>query len=835
MGKACFSLILFICFLQGAFSESPFLYYSDYTDFLTATPGTSDPGLGGFSMPAVLSFHKGIEVLSFSSINYSEEKIFEKFAFITAFPYFSFGFILLNPNTSYSQNHYRLNGAIGTDYISFGLSYGWHNKSSRMFDRDNYITLNLILKLPFLSIGSSFTTLFSGENLEAVFDLGIRPLRNNKLTIFGDFAIAKNHKIGDADYSFGITSEFLDGIEIGTKIYPKDLSLSFSLNISFGNFSIINNHNIKEIIEDSTHYTTTFGIRIGPKEPSIITESIKKDKYYLKLNLKGEISYQTTRFFPQGYSLYELLTLLDRAQKENCIAGVVINISGMQAPREFLWELREKLKKIQAEGKKVIIYIDNANTDTYFFASVADKIVMDPFGMLHIKGYLSGRTFFKGTLEKYGIGFEELNFFKYKSAAENLSREDFSEEDREQRLALIEDLYYFIADEICSSREISYDEFNHLVNDICLFTAGKALENNLVDGIGRWDKIEEIIGELEGKTKFFISENQLENLPQEEDELWGIKPKIALVYAVGTCSMDTGIKVRKLETILKNLIQNPVYKAIVIRIDSPGGAPLASDILAQIIKDSPKPIVISQGSLAASGGYWVSMFGDKIVTSPTTITGSIGVIAGWIYNNGFKENFGITTDFVKIGDHADFGFGFSLPFIGTILPDRNLNEDEINIAKEQIFYIYDQFVQFVQEGRNLTEEEVEEIASGRIWSGRMAVENGLADMIGGLEEAIETAKELAGIPDERPVEVVEYPRMSLFNWSFLLELITLSESPEITNLSEFQIDYANLQNTSYYNDFDVFFTFLLNQNGKPLTIMSIDDFSYFYDYIRPLN
>ena len=199
-------------------------------------------------------------------------------------------------------------------------------------------------------------------------------------------------------------------------------------------------------------------------------------------------------------------------------------------------------------------------------------------------------------------------------------------------------------------------------------------------------------------------------------------------------------------------------------LTGPGGSALASDVVAEAMKrcKEKKPLIVSQGYVAGSGGYWISMYADTIVASPATITGSIGVIGGWFYNQGLKEKLGMSTDLVKAGDHADLGYGITLPLLGR-LPDRNLTADERSKFEHNIKHYYDVFVEKVATGLDMEADDIYEVAQGRVWSGTDGLEIGLVDVLGGLETAIAIAKERAGISPDEEVDIVELPEPPLFN------------------------------------------------------------------------
>ncbi|MBU2471907.1 MAG: S49 family peptidase, partial [Bacteroidetes bacterium] len=219
-----------------------------------------------------------------------------------------------------------------------------------------------------------------------------------------------------------------------------------------------------------------------------------------------------------------------------------------------------------------------------------------------------------------------------------------------------------------------------------------------------------------------------------------------------------------------------------------------------------KPVIISQGYVAASGGYWLSMYGDTIVAAPNTITGSIGVIGGWLYNKGLKDTLGMSTDFVKVGKHADLGFGFRLPFIGVGIPDRNMTDEERSKVELMIKTMYKEFVTKVASGRKKQFDDIEPIAQGRVWSGYDGKQNGLVDVLGGLEIAIQIARDRAGICPKQDVKIVEYPEKGLIDMSFL--------QPKLFGVS--------IEDDPILN----YIKFRLQHNGQPMPMLPIDEMEF---------
>ena len=248
---------------------------------------------------------------------------------------------------------------------------------------------------------------------------------------------------------------------------------------------------------------------------------------------------------------------------------------------------------------------------------------------------------------------------------------------------------------------------------------------------------------------------------------------MAVVYALGLCAMDSGINARRLSRELRDLAGDEGVDAVVLRVDSPGGDPLASDLVAEAIREvrAEKPVVVSQGRMATSGGYWISMEADAIAATPETATGNIGVWASWIYNRGFRERLGLSVDHVKAGARADLGLGMPLPLLGVSLPDRPLDDEEAAVYGSAVESFYDRFVTRVADARGLTPEEVDGVARGRVWSGPDALQAGLVDTLGGLETALDMARRRAGLPADRPLRVVERPQESPFALPALMDLL----------------------------------------------------------------
>jgi protease-4 len=510
---------------------------------------------------------------------------------------------------------------------------------------------------------------------------------------------------------------------------------------------------------------------------------------WLELSLKNARS-KPARFLPKKIGPnpeYETLALIRKAQKDKRIDGLLLNTSAFQASREYLWELRTALENFKSSGKKIVAYFDNADFDLYSLVSAADRVVMDAAGSLLFSGYAWGRFYVKDTLDKLGIGFRELRFLEYKSANEMFSRSSLSEADRVQYGAYLDEIFGLTKQAIMKGRSLTEEAFDSIMDSAFVLSAAEAKEKGLADASGREEAIGKAIRELEAPDA---------EAPEKEVTIrytvWGCsslmtrgrrgaryappKPKgfgkaeIALINASGHTDLDEGMAARSLAKTIFETAEKPAVKALVVRMDSPGGSAVAADYIAAAFREvkKEKPVIVSMGSVAASGGYWASMYSGHIAVSPYTLTGSIGVIAGWFFDKGLNGKLGMSFDVIARGKHADL-------FSGIVIPRRDMDETEEGALKKQILDLYADFVRQAAECRGMTTEALEPLARGRVYSGQEAVRLGLADSIGGLLDAIETARSLAKIPGRRKIVIREYPKPT-FRESLMARIFSAADS-----------------------------------------------------------
>lgn len=750
-----FFLIFTIVFGQLAFTQPIPSHYAR-SNFLMGPTASFQDGLLGFSNPAILQMVKNPESRFYWNTEGTDAASFHDWGVFSGFH--GIGFAALRQNVDDVKiTDYRLSLGFGSDAFAAGLGYGWSSGKFDALGRERLITTGFIARpLRYLSLGVSGHFSLESNAREGVAEIGVRPLGTPLLTLFGDAALQKETRLSEAPWSAGAALQMVPGIDLVGRYFDNE-AFTLGLTLNFGRGGVAS-----QIHFDSNqdHAYNSYMLHSGGRQPSVFGTALEKNKRFLKLNLKGKIDYQRYVLFDRGTRRFvDILKDIRAASKDPRVRAIALNLSGMSVRPEHAWEIRQELRAAQQAGKMVVAFIDNASMTSYHLASVADKIVLDPQGSIQLPGYTLGRTFLKGTLDKLGLGFDEWRFFKYKSAAESLSREKMSDADREQRQDYVDDWYEMVRADVCESRHLEKEKFDELVDNEMFFIPPDALETGLADTLARWSAVNDILKHCTKTTLRPIPPRDLLDaaIPYQN---WGEQPKIAIVYGLGVCAMDEGIRARWLERVFLKLAKKKSVKAVVFRVDSPGGDGMASDVVAEAIKKckKEKPVIISQGQVAGSGGYWISMYGNQIVAGPNTITGSIGVIGGWIYNKGFTEKIGMTSDLVQRGAHADAGFGVRLPFIGAQIPARNLNTEERQKVENLIKKFYDVFVEKVAAGRGMSVDRVKEIAQGHFYSGLDGQEIGLVDKIGGLFTAIAVAQQQAGLPAGARVKLLEIPK-----------------------------------------------------------------------------
>ena len=527
---------------------------------------------------------------------------------------------------------------------------------------------------------------------------------------------------------------------------------------------------------------------ILPSSPLLADESTKDDAkgrkestvQVARMVIRGEIPERAGSpglFGDLRPNLRQLVSRLDQAAQDDDIKSVVLRPQSPMIGRGKLAELRAAIGRVQAAGKKVYAQLEMATARDYLLASACDEIVMPESGVLMVTGLHAEVAFFKDTLEYLGIEADMMQVGSYKGAAEPFTRDSMSDEYRSQYEALIDDLYHHLIETIASDRGLQVDHVRRLI-DQGLFTAADAKTSGLIDHViydGEFRerlRTEATVDRLVMVDDYGTHKNELDlsgpfafmNLMQlftgSTEKATGNRKKIAIVYAAGPIiggESKSGILGEQSvgsDTIVKAIRtaeKDEQVVATVLRVDSPGGSAIASDQIWRAIVDAEKPVVASMGDVAASGGYYISMGCDKILAEPETITGSIGVVGGKLALDGLYGKIGMNVETISRGKNS--GMFSSL---------AKFTDSERGAWTKMMTETYLQFVTKAALGRDMTVDKMESLAGGRLWTGRQAQKNGLVDQLGSLDDAVRTAKKLAGLDEGEKTDLLILPKPKSF-------------------------------------------------------------------------
>ncbi len=504
----------------------------------------------------------------------------------------------------------------------------------------------------------------------------------------------------------------------------------------------------------------------------------------------------TTVFATEGgnLTLRQAIASLEAAAEDDRIVALLIDGRQGEAGLGFamLRELRPALEAFQASGKKIIAYGVDWGEGSYYLGSIADSVVINPLGSMEMNGLSAEQSFLTGALDRFGIGVQVLRVGDYKSAVEPFTETKFSPENREQLTALLGDLWGDFLTVVGSDRDKTSQQLQQIAATQGILLPEAAQNAGLVDEIAYFDQIAVQLRELteeEEEPKRYFRQISLSNYYQNDVSLANSsyhRDNIGVLYAEGEIVYGEGeieqIGSDRLIRQLRELRDDDRIKAIVLRVNSPGGSATASELILRELQltREEKPIIISMGNVAASGGYWIAMGGDRIFAETNTITGSIGVFGLLLNLEGITNNNGITWDTVKTAPFAD---------IDSI--SRPRTEAELAQLQQFVNQIYTLFLEKVAQGRDLKPAQVAALAQGRVWSGADALSNGLVDEIGGLERAIAYAAERAELGEDWGVE--EYQNEPSFEELLMRTLSVQNPSPLTAQWLQLQTQLRQLQ------------------------------------------
>ena len=494
---------------------------------------------------------------------------------------------------------------------------------------------------------------------------------------------------------------------------------------------------------------------------------VLQDNSVLHLRLSGNIVERTPEIDPisllfsdRGVAttgLNDIINAIRKAKENDRIKGIFLESRTFSASMATLTEIRQELVRFQESGKFIIAYADNFQQGGFYVASVADKIVINPQGMLELRGLSSSPLFFADALDHLGIDMQIIRVGDYKSATEPFTRMSMSAENREQMTELLQDAWGFIRDAIAESRSLTPTRVDELADQMTLFKPIEfLLEANLVDAVMYETEVRNYLRsrldiELNDPIPLATVAN-MRNVTTGTTGRRATSDRVVVLYMSGNItsgSSSQGIQDRFMVNQIERLRRNDNVKAVVVRMNTGGGSAYASEQIWRALSNlsEEKPVVVSMGGVAASGGFWIASAADKIVAQPNTITGSIGVFSMVPNFQRTTRSIGVATDVVGTNQFSDFGN-----------ITRPLRSDEYAMFQAMTYRIHNQFLQRSAEGRGMTVEAVDAVAGGRVWTGNQAKQFGLVDELGGLSRAIEIAAELAEL-EEGGFRIYEYPRM----------------------------------------------------------------------------
>ncbi len=756
------------------------VYAFDYTYFPTAT---TDDFLATKVNPAALGFGNASGVGYLHS--FQDKHMQKNWALFLNLKDLGYCYEKLDS----TELHTLSDGSKIAKNLYFGTDYVWKPAGFWKGDWGLYF---LARPWDFLSIAGSWRNI-SKKNECYNMGFGLRPIR-----VKGRFC----YKISltcDATYSnnewrkpvVGIQTQFLNGIHLNSYYDFENEGISVGVGFDISYFKTGAQYS------DKSKSGMVYGNISGKRFHSFLTHD-KQNKFY-NYKLSGVVYdiQPTQKFGPieivssSGNTMEEIIEKINTLKNDDRIRGIVFQSGNLSAGLAKFQELQDAFLDFKSTGKKIVFYYDYITNSNYVFASsIADKIYLNPGGILDLRGISASMPYIKGLLDTLGIDVIRFQSHAYKSAANMFTETHMTEAEREMYEDFLSELYAQMVLMISEGRGMTDEQVRTAIDNGPYLLAERALEAGLVDGLIYRDQLEDTLKvlceDVQITQQYKIPENRLD---------WSDDPtaKIAVIYAIGNIYSGKSIPGKSIgdETYMKAVEQarkDPSIKGIILRIDSGGGSSLASENIYREVflcknGDNPKPVVSSFSGVAASGGYYIACPSDKIFAEPTSVTGSIGVIAAVPNLTRLFEKIHVNWDNVKEGRNADFASMY-----------RPMNDEEKKMIAESVSAEYKDFVGHVAKSRGMTYDEVDAIGKGRVWTGTQGLENGLVDAYGGMKEAVAEIKKLAHI--EKEVELVAYPKSeSAFTIKIGMDApgMTLNDLP-----SEIRTLVEKIQESTFY-------------------------------------
>ncbi len=730
--------------------------------------------------PSLLGYDPSVSILAYA--NHNDDKINGNGVYLT-FNTLGFGYA---KDTSENEYYIISSGDKIIDGVYLGSALRWFNT-----DLNPEYDMSLTLRpTNYLSIAGNVQNLFKANSTDITTNAGIayRPFSNTKLQLLGDIAFIDD-KVDQSLYNIGASSEIMDGISLSagyTNSMIDDFDPVYSVGLNFS--SGLSNLGSTSLIHDDANmnsYNSYIQVSNAKGQKFIKLKNSKMIEIVLEGEYKEEVpkgNFLSSMFGKKGKTTRNLINAINKLSEDPEIAGILLKTKSYSMTFAQREELRDAMKEFRSKGKKIITYFISSTQANYMLASVSDKIYMYPEGDLQLAGIGMEMMFFKNILDKLGIKAQIIRHGKFKGAVEPFMLDHASPENVEQMERYLTILDNYLKKSISEGRNISIEKLNEIFDTAPYHTAASAKKLNLIDDFFPENKLQDRIKEVMGeKVKVIPSNNHLFAI--NKNDIWKSigQDKIAIVYATGSIksgkSSNGGFlsgAVMGSETtaeLIRKARKDKNVKAIVFRVDSGGGSGLASDIILTELRlaqsENKKPVIVSMGSMAASGGYWISCYADKIFADETTLTGSIGVFGIIPSFEELATKVGITTQKIKKNKFAANSFF------------KDMTADEIDFTQKLVDDFYDGFINKVADARNMKAEDVDKIAQGRIWGAEDAIKIGIIDEIGSLNDAIEYAAKTVGIKNIDILDLSIYTKTGQFNIS---DIFTIGITQKISEI-----------------------------------------------------
>lgn len=740
----------------------------------------SDDAIATVFNPAGLAIKRGTNAYYFHTFS---GKTGGDNAFFISLASMGFGAEFTNPGPLKFTKYTLSDGSRLFKGMYLGTSYSWFSSEDDDYDSLSSWDMGFLYRPGnSFSVGLVARNLnrpdFHGIDTDRTYDLALalRPY-SNRLTFSVDAVFREDRSARDANIAYAVEYEPVDGITFRGG-YSRDGNYDVRIGLGSPQLEVGAYSRFDSDLENDAGSAY---IRFSSQQRRT---KLRTGRYVLKIEA-AELASGQIQDSP-----------LQRAKKDKTVKGAVLKLGMGGYSIAKTQEMRDAILDFRASGKKVICYMEVVGNSGYYLATACDKILLNPAGYLSLNGFRSEVTFYKGILDKIGVEADLYSVGKYKSASEMFMREGMSDAHRESLNSFLDDLSDQMVSGIAQGRNISPDQVWERI-DKGPYTAKEAMKAGLVDGLIYEDQLEEAAEQEFGKGATELAFKSYKRRQYHKYD-WGETPGLAIIYASGMMLPGKNMftetqalprlplpQIMGSETItaaIKKARKDNSIKAIVLRINSGGGSVFASDLIWRevMLAKKEKPLIVSMGGAAASGGYYIAAPADVIVAEPGTLTGSIGVIAGKFSLRGIYDKLGIKKEILKRGKNSDIYSTYDV-----------FTDEQREIVNRQIREMYDDFVGKVAQGRNMTVEAVQEVAQGRIWTGRQAKDNGLVDESGGLQLAVSIAKSKAGLkPDERvnivalPKHVPLWRRLIFGDTSFSTEVLGLSPLLEVIEITE---------------------------------------------------